>query len=240
MLNKQAAAIVIAGAAAMAPDAASAGSYRAGPFDGFYVAGGGTWENYDTKIKVYGVDIDDAIGNPLDTSGVEAGRVLAGFGMSNKGIYGGIEGFASFTGAEIVFPFDTDIDAPGLFDPSVGGPSSLFIRAKHSFGGSARVGAFITSRAMVFIKGTATSTSFEGGASGSILNGTIFQGGEATLTDNVTAFGYGAGVEFAVSKNAFIRADYDRLWYSDFEIDIPELQIDPNYKAVTLSVGFRF
>lgn len=233
--------IFIISTAAIATTSASAGNYRNGRFDGFYIGGGGTWERYNTKFEVLGIDIDDAIGNPLDTSGVKAGRVLAGFGMQNKGIYGGIEAFASFTGSEIRFPFDTDVDFPGLFDPSMGGPSDTFIKANYSIGGSARVGAFMTDRAMIFVKGTATSTSFDAGISGAILNGSPFAGTDLTLADeNVTAFGFGAGIEVAVTDNAFARADYDQLWYSDFEVDTDFLRIEPNYKAVTLSIGYRF
>lgn len=224
---------------AMQNGVAAAGSYRNSPFDGFYLGAGGTWEQYDTEIELYGVDVDDALGNPLDTSGIEAGRVYVGFGMQNRALYGGIEAFGSFTGAEIKFPFDTD-DYPGEFDPAMGGPSNLFIRANYSFGGSARVGLFMTPRAMIFAKGTATTTSFDAGIEGAVLNGTAFQGTDIAIKENVTAFGFGGGVEVAVSNSLFVRADYDQLWYADFEIDIPEFRLEPSYRAVTLSVGYRF
>jgi opacity protein-like surface antigen len=218
---------------------AQAGNYRNSPFDGFYLGAGGSWEQYNTEIEVFGVDIDDVLGNPLDTNGFEAGKVFAGFGMRNGALYGGIEAFASFTGSEIVFPFDT-VDYPGLFDPMTAGPSEAFLRANYSFGGSARVGLFMTDRAMVFAKGTATATSFDGGVSGAVLNGTPFQGSVVSIEEKVTAYGFGAGVEYAATDNVFVRADYDQLWYANFDVTAPDFELETGYRSVTLSLGYRF
>ncbi len=217
----------------------NAQSYRHGAFDGFYAGVGGSWERYDTEIELFSVDIDDDLDHPFDVSGIKAGRIFGGIGFQNKFLYGGIEGFASFTGAKIEENFDT-ADYPGVFDPATNGSSVASINANYSLGGSARVGAFMTPRFMVFIKGTATSTSFEAAASGAVLNGTIFQDQEVTAKENVTAFGYGAGIEAALSDRFFARVDYDHLFYSDFEIETPYFRIEPDYTSVTLGVGVRF
>lgn len=103
----------------------------------------------------------------------------------------------------------------------------------------ARLGAKVGDNAMIYAKGGYTNAKYNIRASD----------GTTEFNQDLDTDGYriGAGAEYALGRNAFVKLEYRYSNYSDAEIDFegdaedtPEFDIDTDRHQVMAGVGFRF
>jgi outer membrane immunogenic protein len=165
-------------------------------------------------------DFDDGIG------GLNYG-VGAGFDFDAGGIVLGVEG--EWMESEADTNYDVSDDT-GLGFANLSTGRDLYL--------GARVGARVGSNAMIYAKGGYTNAKYN-----------ILASDGVTDTDyNIKLDGWraGAGVEVAVTENAFIKAEYRYSKYNDGEFEAPDgadfdsFNVDVDRHQGVVGVGLRF
>lgn len=173
--------------AAAAAAAAFATPAMAEPFAGPYVGVEVGLDNYEaqaTDLFVAGDKFDGLSGNGL------VGGVYAGYDMPlGTNLFAGVEANASLSGAKITY--DDTVD-------------SLRVKAKESFGASARLGAMLNDNTAVYGRAGWVNTKFKATANG------------VSERNREDALALGAGVETRVGSNTSLRLEYTHADYDDF------------------------
>jgi len=171
---------------ALAVSAAFATPAMAEPFSGAYVGAEAGLDNYEGQgedVFAAGDAFDGISGNGL------VGGVFAGYDFAAGNAFFGIEGKASLSDAEA--SYDDTID-------------TLDIRAKETFGASARAGLMVNGNTGLYARVGWANTKFK-----VAINGTA-------ASDNDDALVLGAGLQTRLGTNALLRVEYVRSDYSDF------------------------
>jgi outer membrane immunogenic protein len=193
-------------------------------FTGFW---GGVIGGYDTTSAGSEQDAD-VEGDDQSIEGVGYG-VQLGYDFDLGGAVIGAEAEFSDSTAKVDFE-DGDFEGFGLGQVDSG--RDLY------FG--VRLGAKVGPNAMIYAKGGYTNAKYELSSS---YNGTAF---ESDI--DVDGYRLGAGAEYALSDNAFIKLEYRYSNYSEGEIDfegadVPDtdrFDLDLDRHQVMAGVGFRF
>lgn len=171
---------------ALAASAAFATPAMAEPFSGPYVGVEVGLDNYEAQgedLFAAGDEFDGISGNGV------VGGVFAGYDIAAGNAFFGLEGKASLSDAEA--SYDDTIDTLG-------------VRAKETFGLSARGGVMVNDGTGLFVRAGWANTRFKVN-----LNG---------VTDSDTDDGLvlGAGLQTRLGANASLRVEYVRTDYNDF------------------------
>ena len=172
--------------AAAATAAVVATPALAAPFAGPYVGVELGLDNYEVQaedIFAPGDEFDGLSGNGI------VGGVFAGYDVAVGNAFIGLEAKASLS------------DASATYDDTV---DSLTVRAKETFGATARAGVMLNESTGVFARAGWANTKFKVN-----LNG-------AADSDNDDALVLGAGLQSRVGSAASVRVEYVRTDYSDF------------------------
>ena len=172
--------------AAAATAAVVATPAMAAPFAGPYVGVELGLDNYEVQaedIFAPGDEFDGLSGNGI------VGGVFAGYDVAVGNAFIGLEAKASLS------------DASATYDDTV---DSLTVRAKETFGATARAGVMLNESTGVFARAGWANTKFKVN-----LNG-------AADSDNDDALVLGAGLQSRVGSAASVRVEYVRTDYSDF------------------------
>ena len=172
--------------AAAATAAVVATPAMAAPFAGPYVGVELGLDNYEVQaedIFAPGDEFDGLSGNGI------VGGVFAGYDVAVGNAFIGLEAKASLS------------DASATYDDTV---DSLTVRAKETFGATARAGVMLNESTGVFARAGWANTKFKVN-----LNG-------AAESDNDDALVLGAGLQSRVGSAASVRVEYVRTDYSDF------------------------
>jgi outer membrane autotransporter barrel domain len=171
---------------ALAASAAFATPAMAEPFSGPYVGIEAGLDNYEGSAEdlfTAGDEFDGISGNGV------VGGVFAGYDIAAGNAFFGIEGKASLS------------DAEASYDDSV---DTLGIRAKETFGLSARAGAMVNDSTGLYARIGWANTRFKVN-----LNG-------VTDSDDDDGLVLGAGLQTRLGANASLRVEYVRTDYNDF------------------------
>lgn len=193
-------------------------------FTGPWVAGLVGYDNNragsDVDVEDEDDDFDDGI------SGINYG-VGAGFDFDAGGIVLGVEGEWMESEADTNYDLDDDV---GLGVANLSAGRDLYL--------GARVGARLGSNAMVYAKGGYTNAKYN-----------ILTSDGTTETDDsfeLDGWRAGAGVEVAVTENAFIKAEYRYSNYTDGEVEFSDgtetgtFDVDVDRHQGVVGVGLRF
>lgn len=215
---------LLAGTAALALAApAAAQDVTDNTFTGLW---GGVIGGYDTTGSGSSTDNDAADDDDQSIEGVSYG-VQLGYDIDVGGFVIGAEAEYADSTAEV--EFNDDPNTFGLGNVESG--RDLY------FG--ARIGAKVGPDAMIYAKGGYTNAKYNIRAT----NGTT------TFNQDFDTDGYrlGAGAEYALSNNAFVKLEYRYSNYSrgevDFDGQVPDsdrFDIDLDRHQVMAGVGFRF
>ncbi len=182
----------------------STSAFAAEGFGGVYAGG---QIGYDS----YGIDLDDGVDSvSLNADGIEGG-IYVGYNWLFDRVVVGVEGQAALSDA------DTTISTED-FDFS--------LKAKETYGISARVGTLIGDNALVYVLGGWVNTRFKADAAG-LLSGDD--------SERLNGWRAGVGVEAKVSENVSVRAEYA---YSDYEVS-GDL-VEPKNSAFQFGIGWYF
>lgn len=188
---------------------------------------GGVIGGYDTSSAGSSVDDDASIANDQSIEGVAYG-VQLGYDVDLGGVVIGAEAEYSDSSAEVEFD-DGDFEGFGFGNVEAG--RDLY------FG--ARIGAKVGPDAMIYAKGGYTNAKFDVRSSD----------GTTQFSQDIDTDGYriGAGAEYALGTNAFVKLEYRYSNYSAAEIDFDgaladsdRFDIDTDRHQVMAGVGFRF
>jgi outer membrane immunogenic protein len=215
---------LIAAASAIAIAAPAYAQDDNSTFTGPWVAGVVGYDNSragsDVDVEDEEDDFDDGI------SGVSYGAA-AGFDFDAGGIVLGVEGEWMESEAGSEYDLDDDVGL-GIVNLETG--RDLYI------GG--RVGARIGQNAMIYAKGGYTNAKYNVLAS---------DGTTDTESDfELDGWRAGAGVEIAITENAFVKAEYRYSHYTDGEVEAPDgatvdsFDVDVDRHQGVVGVGFRF
>lgn len=181
--------ILAAAAAAVATPA------MAEPFAGPYVGAEVGVDNYE--IKEAGAD-------GLSANGI-VGGVYAGYDLPlGTNLFAGVEVNASLSGAKSTYDDGTDV---------------LRVKARESYGASARLGYMLNDSTALYGRAGWANTKFKASVNG-----------VSAGSDRDDALLLGAGVETRIGSNASLRVEYSRVDYSDFVKN----------NQVRAGVGYRF
>lgn len=216
--------VALLAAASLAAVASPAAAQSEGnTFTGLW---GGVIGGYDTSRAGSSVDDEDE-DNDQSIDGFGYG-VQLGYDVDLGGVVLGAEAEYSDSTAGVEFD-DGDPETFGLGNVETG--RDLY------FG--ARIGAKVGPNAMIYAKGGYTNAKYEIRAS----DGTT----EFTQDFDTDGYRLGAGAEYALSDNAFVKLEYRYSNYSEGEVDftgdIPDSErfdIDLDRHQVMAGVGFRF
>lgn len=206
-------------APAMAQDSAPAV-----PFQGPHVEG---IVGYDVTKAGSSVDDDANVDNDQSIDGLLYG-VGAGYDFRFGNVVAGPEAEVTWSTAKTSF---NNGDFEGFGVGNVKTNRDLYL--------GARVGYAVTPKTLVYAKGGYTNAKFD------IRNGD----GTVTTKDDIDADGWrvGAGVEQAISNNAFVKVEYRYSNYEkgelDYTGDIPDGQrfnLDTDRHQAVVGVGVRF
>lgn len=221
---KTSVALLAAASLAAIATPAAAQDAEANTFTGLW---GGVIGGYDTSSAGSSVDDDTNEDNDQSIDGFGYG-VQLGYDVDLGGVVVGAEAEYSDSSAGVDFD-DGDPETFGLGNVETG--RDLY------FG--ARIGAKVGPNAMIYAKGGYTNAKYEVRASD----------GTTDFTQDFDTDGYriGAGAEYALGTNAFVKLEYRYSNYSegelDFTGDIPDSDsfgIDLDRHQVMAGVGFRF
>lgn len=188
---------------------------------------GGVIGGYDVSSAGSSIDDDSSIDNDQSIDGIGYG-VQLGYDVDLGGVVLGAEAEYSDSSAKTEF---SDGDFEGFGFGSVETGRDLY------FG--ARIGAKVGPDAMIYAKGGYTNAKYD----------VLSNDGTTEFTQDIDTDGYriGAGAEYALSNNAFVKLEYRYSNYSDAEIDfdgdLPDsdrFSIDTDRHQVMAGVGFRF
>ena len=171
---------------ALAVSAAFATPAMAEPFSGPYVGAEVGLDNYEGQAEDLFATGDAYDG--ISANGV-VGGVFAGYDVAVGNAFFGIEGKASLSDAEA--SYDDTIDA-------------LDIRAKESFGVSARAGVMVNAGTGLYARLGWANTTFK-----------VVENGVG-LSDDDDGLVLGAGLQTRLGANASLRVEYVRSDYNDF------------------------
>ena len=218
--------VALLAAASLAAFATPASAQDAGAntFTGLW---GGVIGGYDTSTAGSSIDDDANEANDQSIEGVGYG-VQLGYDVDLGGVVLGAEAEYSDSTAEVEFD-DGDFEGFGFGNVETG--RDLY------FG--ARIGAKVGPDAMVYAKGGYTNAKYNVRSSD----------GTTEFRQDLDLDGYrlGAGAEYALSNNAFVKLEYRYSNYSEAEIDFDgaladsnRFDIDTDRHQVMAGVGFRF
>ena len=153
-----------------------------------------------------------------------------GYDFAMGGVVLGVEGEIADSSAK--YDFDEN-DGENLgFGGRLGAGRDLYV--------GARVGFLATPQTLLYVKGGYTNARYD----------VLADDGETQLETNIDTDGFrvGAGAEYAVSENAFVKLEYRYSNYSEAELDFGDLDIDDtngfdvdlDRHQVMAGVGFRF
>lgn len=188
---------------------------------------GGVIGGYDTSSAGSSVDDDSNVPNDQSIEGVGYG-VQLGYDVDLGGVVVGAEAEYSDSSAEVEFE-NGDFEGFGFGNVETG--RDLYV--------GARVGAKVGPDAMIYAKGGYTNAKYDVRSSD----------GTTELSQDLDLDGYrlGAGAEYALSDNAFVKLEYRYSNYSEAEVDfdgaLPDsdrFNIDTDRHQVMAGVGFRF
>ena len=172
--------------AAAATAAAIATPAMAAPFSGPYVGVEFGLDNYEVQaddIFVAGSEIDGLSGNGV------VGGVFAGYDVAIGNAFVGVEANARLSDAGMTFNDTVD---------------SLTVRAKETFGATARAGVMLNDSTGVYARAGWAKTKFKVNVNG------------VTDSDNDDGLVLGAGLQSRVGSAASVRVEYVRTDYDDF------------------------
>ena len=156
-------------------------------FSGPYVGAQVGLDNYEVQasdVFTTGDKYDGLSGNGV------VGGVYAGYDMPlGDTLFAGVEVNASLSGAKI--SYDDSVD-------------SLTLKAKETFGASARLGAMLNDSTGLYAKAGWANTKFKANVNG------------LRDSDHDDALVLGGGIETRVGSNASIRLEYNYADYSDY------------------------
>lgn len=188
---------------------------------------GGVIGGYDVSRAGDSIDDDANEDNDQSIDGFAYG-VQLGYDVDLGGVVLGAEAEYSDSSAGVEFD-DGDPETFGLGNVEAG--RDLY------FG--ARIGAKVGPDAMIYAKGGYTNAKYETRAS----DGTT----EFTQDFDTDGYRIGAGAEYALSDNAFVKLEYRYSNYSEGEVDftgeVPDSErfdIDLDRHQVMAGIGFRF
>lgn len=181
---------------------------------------------YDVTQAGSSVDNDTTQSDDESIDGLLYG-IGAGFDFAAGGVVLGLEG--EYTDSTAKTGFDNG-DFEGFGFGSVKTGRDLYV------GG--RVGFIAAPKTLVYAKAGYTNARFD----------VLASDGRTELKSNFDTDGYrlGAGVEQAISENAFAKLEYRYSNYSEGEIDVPNgmdsdrFDVDLDRHQVVASVGLRF
>lgn len=217
-------ALLAAASLAAIASPAAAQDAAANTFTGLW---GGVIGGYDTSRAGSTTDDDTNEDNDQSIDGFGYG-VQLGYDVDLGGVVLGAEAEYSDSTASVEFD-DGDPETFGLGNVETG--RDLY------FG--ARLGAKVGPDAMVYVKGGYTNAKYDVRASD----------GTTDFTQDFDTDGYrlGAGAEYALGTNAFVKLEYRYSNYSEGEVDfggdVPDsnrFDIDLDRHQVMAGVGFRF
>lgn len=212
--------LAAASMAAIAAPAAAQDSTAGGFWAG--VTGG-----YDVSSAGSSIDDDSTEDNDQSIEGVAYG-VQAGYDFDLGGAIVGVEAEYADSTAKTEFE---DGDFEGFGFGSVAAGRDLYV--------GARIGTMLSPNAMIYAKAGYTNAKYE----------VLANDGTTEFTQDIDTDGYrlGAGVEYGLSSNAFVKLEYRYSNYSDAEIDFegdaPDTEsfgIDTDRHQVMAGVGVRF
>ena len=188
---------------------------------------GGVIGGYDTSRAGSSTDDDANEDNDQSIDGFGYG-VQLGYDVDLGGVVVGAE--AEYSDSTAGVEFDEG-------DPETFGLGNVETGRDLYFG--ARIGAKVGPNAMVYAKGGYTNTKYEVRAS----DGTT----EFTQDFDTDGYRLGAGAEYALGRNAFVKLEYRYSNYSEGEVDFDgaaddsdRFDIDLDRHQVMAGVGFRF
>ncbi|MBU2032267.1 MAG: outer membrane beta-barrel protein [Alphaproteobacteria bacterium] len=182
---------------------------------------------YDSSTAGSSIDDDANVDNDQSIEGVVYGGAL-GYDFNAGGVVLGVEGEYTGSTADVEFA-DGDFEGFGLGNVETG--RDLYV--------GARVGVLAQPDLLVYAKGGYTNASYN------IRSAS----GTQTFDQDIRADGYrvGAGVEYALTGQSFVKLEYRYSNYSDAEIDFggdapntDNFDIDTDRHQVVAGVGFRF
>lgn len=162
-----------------------------------------------------GATVDPTATATLDGKQKVGGGLYGGFGAQMDQIYFGLEGgFYLNRNPEPTFNFDT---------------TETGLKAKNTFDLSGRLG-FVADRALFYGLGGFTSTKFD-----------TF-GLTTNESKRLSGFRYGGGVEFAMTPQLSLRAEYTRANYKKWDVTnaADTITFDPNDNRFLIGASYRF
>ncbi|WP_019611695.1 outer membrane protein [Thioalkalivibrio sp. AKL7] len=189
------------------------GTAQASGFNGGYVGGQIGGASYDIDASVSGVGSLSG----LSGTGVTGG-IFAGYGgVSDGGVYGGIEIDAQAEDADATVSID--------------GEGTAGVEARHSYGVTGRIGGLVSDSVLVYgllgYQQTEVRSSVRGPG---FVNGSD--------TDRISGPRIGAGVEVQRDTGWFMRGEVSYTAYSSESYG--DLEIDPGATRVQFGLGYRF
>lgn len=191
------------------------GTAHAQSFDGFYIGASVVRDAYE----VQGNDIDLG-GATLSADGLSgngfAGNIFAGYDVDFGAGFIGVEANAGLSDASI--------------SASVSGFGSARVRARETYGVSARLGYKLAENTGLYARGGWQNNRFKA---------TLSDGVDTfSSSDRENAYTYGAGLETLVRDNLSVRVEYTVEDYGDAGLDIDGLKVENN--KLSLGVALRF
>lgn len=183
-----------------------------GPYVGVQLGYGKTTADVSGTVGGTSFSGDDSEG------GVNYG-ILGGYGRQFGNFYLGGELEASLSNAE--------------YSQTVNGVSGR-IEQDWTLGAALRAGYVVAPNTMIYGRAGIVSTNFEGSAT----NGAS----SVSADENFTGFRFGGGVEFLVTQNIGLRAEYTRTEYADktFTSGANTVNIDGHEDLFRIAVSFKF
>lgn len=217
-------ALLAAASAVALASPAAAQDASANTFTGLW---GGVIGGYDTSTAGSSVDDDANEDNDQSIDGFGYG-VQLGYDFDAGPVVIGVEGEYSDSTANVEFA-DGDFEGFGLGNVEAG--RDLYV--------GARLGFKASPDAMLYVKGGYTNAKYDVRSSD----------GTTQFSQDIDTDGYrlGAGAEYALGTNAFVKLEYRYSNYSDAEIDFDgdladseRFDIDTDRHQIMAGVGFRF
>lgn len=215
---------LLAAASALAVSAPAYAQDGDATFTGPWVAGLVGYDNNRAGSDVDAEDEEDDFDDGI--SGVNYG-VGAGFDFAAGGLVVGVEGEYMESEADTNYDLDDDV---GLGVANLDAGRDMYI--------GARLGARLGSNAMIYAKGGYTNAKY---------NVLTSDGTTDTDTDiELDGWRAGAGVEVAVTENAFIKAEYRYSNYTSGDVEFTDgtetgsFDVDVDRHQGVVGVGLRF
>lgn len=172
---------------------------------------GGIYAGGQIGYDSYGIDLDDGVDSAsLNADGIEGG-IFVGYNWLFDHFVVGVEGQAAMSDA------DTTISTEDL---------DFTLKAKETYGISARVGTLISDNALVYVLGGWVNTRFKADAAGLL---------SSDESERLNGWRAGVGIEAKVSENVSVRAEYS---YADYEVsgDV----VEPKNSSFQFGIGWYF